>query len=125
MTADGQPGYKKAGADTVYPFKGWYALGSGTSFNIKTLCPGIDYATLTANDFIIEPVSGSAHNSDRYDNCSVAGMDCFLNKTKTYNNASGVLTAHYTVSGNYNIVNSGTRGNAAKTLTVTAYLVIS
>lgn len=55
VTADGKPGYKRGASTEIIPFKTTeiYYLGEGTTFDIKSKLPNVDYRSLTANNFIV------------------------------------------------------------------------
>lgn len=79
-----------------------YYLGEGTSFDIKTLVPSVDSTKLTANNFVVEPISiyGNGRNdvrgkgADGYWNWSLSA-----NMSKTYSN--GVLACSLTGKTDY------------------------
>ena len=74
-------------------------LGTGTSFNIQTLAPDVDYTKLTVDNFIIGTTSASQNianftNGNSY-KLSTGGFTGFT-LNKSYNNTTGILT----ISGN-------------------------
>lgn len=71
-----------------------YYIGDGTSFNIKTKFPDIDYTKLTANNFIVElNDSYDYHERQRSpDDYYWWGKKIFLGKS--YNASTGVLSAY-------------------------------
>ena len=92
-------------------------LGTGTSFDVKTLAPNVDYTQLTSDNFIIELTnSESTGNSGTGGKTSVRGYSV---KTKNYNSETGALSASIVACGYYtNWYTMCTPG------IVTAYLVI-
>ncbi len=91
-------------------------LGTGTSFDVKTLAIMADYSTLTNSNFVIEPSNGSSGNvlttgSGNYANGS-------FSLSKNYTSTNGVLTA-------YGIISVWTYGSGTKTnnVPVHAYLI--
>ena len=102
-----------------------YDLGTGSSFNVSTISD-IDYTKLSANNFIIEVVSGSTgrSGSGHVDNYSCGAMvKGYVNKS--YNASTGVLSASVSAEGGYYCNNSGSfSGSAGVSYTVKAYLVI-
>lgn len=73
-----------------------YYLGTGTSFDIKTKYPDIDYTKLTANNFItgvtainrVNATYGPSGGEYRYISAYITGF----NLSKSYNSTTGVLT---------------------------------
>lgn len=95
-------GYRttKGGADTVFPFNKASEpiyLGNGTSFNIGSLVPNVDYTKLTSDNFIVG-VSALASSSYTGSSKSYSGsiLDGFT-LTKSYNASTGILS----LSGTY------------------------
>lgn len=79
-------------------------LGTGTSFDIKTLAPDLDYVTLTDDDFYVKP-SGRVSTA----NTGVWGSGCSSSQTVgvtsltasialSYNASTGVLSSYLTAS---------------------------
>ena len=95
-SASGKYGYRD-GADTFRPFNdgsggGSQSLGTGRSFNLKTL--GIsDYASLTVDNFVCEisTTSSSMTNSNPYGNTWVSVVYSYTQVTKSYDPSTGVL----------------------------------
>lgn len=123
-TADGKPGYRKPGADTVIPFKsGIINLGTGISFNVSTYD---GYKNLTTNNFFIEYNSAIASSSG--DNGFLKDQvgstyhwpSYSISPYKSYNSATGVLTAYIDVSTSITPRICGTKTEKHK---VTAYLI--
>lgn len=107
-------------------------MGSGSSFDLKTLVPGIDYSSLTSDNFIVG-TSGISRTRGSY----VDGSYCYypvvtLNSdlTKSYNSGTGVLTlsgGDYTLYGGAaNAAWCSGAGSVGTTVVPTkfAYLVI-
>ena len=72
------------------------SLGNGTSFNIRTKLPNVDYTQLTADDFYFRvPVTENAFvwNDEPGDRKSVWAKGTFY---KSYNASNGVLTMYIT-----------------------------
>lgn len=108
-----------------------YYLGTGTSFNIKTKLPDIDYTQLNANNFIIGASSSSNTTGTRktyQTHQYISGKTTGFNLSKSYNATTGVLT----VSGNVTtstVCNDDsyiycTDMTMQSTATVFAYLII-
>lgn len=97
FTADGQPGYKKAGADTVYPFKGFTIIKKAVTIgagNAQTMSLNIsedftDYAKLEAKDIFLKHIGGSliSINSSPGNNVGLGTLLSF-----TYNKNNGTIT---------------------------------
>ena len=110
-----------------YPIMGnktkMYYLGQGTSFNIQSLLPNIDYTSLTASNFIIEPNSAEASRDQNADVGSSKGM---LTVNKSYNAETGVLSA--SAVGYFSTYYDGAMGSQSASSSVTAsvkaYLVL-
>lgn len=66
-------------------------LGTGTSFDIKTLLPDIDYTNLTSDNFIIAPASASIYFSGTTVSGSIS-QSRGTSFTKSYDATTGVLT---------------------------------
>ena len=99
-----------------------YYLGQGTSFNVATLCPNIDYTTLTADNFVVEPVS-SQSSGEAWGNVMEVGSKVI--KSKFYDVQTGVLSANYQGGGWYWYRGSETYTRSRySTSAVKAYLVI-
>ena len=75
-----------------------YSLGSGTSFDIKTLVPSVDYTKLTINNFIVATTTLSASTGDIRKGGSWVGggvsISASMNITKSYDATTGILTAY-------------------------------
>ena len=98
-----------------------YYLGTGTSFDIKTLLPDIDYESLKENNFIVCTVSGSATASCSTNSATQRNTSASFTPTKSYTN--GVLS----VAGlSNNGSDSGTKGsiNVWGGINVSVYLVV-
>ncbi len=69
-------------------------LGTGTSFNIKTSYPNIDYASLTEKNFIVGTMAAtnltgtSANSAHQYLSTYMSGFSL----SKSYNTSTGVLS---------------------------------
>ena len=94
-TADGEPGYRKPGADTVIPFNKNVTiknLGAIATYDVKTLTP--DYAKLTPSNFFV--VCGSFSGSYSQ-GCSISGglngnYGMSASIARAYNPTTGILT---------------------------------
>ena len=106
-----------------------YYLGSGTSFDLKTLLPDVDYTTLTAANFIVEAGNKALTTVSSY---STGGSGDYIQGrgtlTKSYAPSTGILTAYYNM---YSIVHIHCDNGAQYftkpinwNLSVKAYLVI-
>ena len=104
-----------------------YYLGQGTSFDVKSLLPNIDYTKLTIDNFIVEIVSmpSAAAGVVLYSaggnwGGAVAGG---FNTSKTYNTDTGILTisAKQTITRTCN--NSDLQTFATQTAVTNVYLV--
>ena len=89
FTFDGLPGYKKVGADTVYPFKGWYYLGEGYSFDLKSFT---DYSNFTIDNFIVGSSSAGASQSGGHGEFNTYAKINGFSLSKSYDNKLGILT---------------------------------
>ena len=89
ITSDGLPGYKKVGADTVYPFKGWYYLGEGYSFDLKSFT---DYSNFTIDNFIVGSSSAGASQSGGHGEFNTYAKINGFSLSKSYDNKLGILT---------------------------------
>ena len=98
-----------------------YYLGTGTSFDIKTLLPDIDYGSLKENNFIVCTISGSATASCSANSATERNTSASFTPTKSYTN--GVLSVGG-LSGTG--ANSGTKGsiNVWGGISVSVYLVV-
>lgn len=123
-TADGKPGYRKPGADTVIPFKSGIAnLGVGISFDVS-MYDG--YKNFTINNFVIEYNSAIASSSG--DNGFLKDQvgstyhwpSYSVSPYKSYNSTTGILTAYINVSTSITPKICGTKTEKHK---VTAYLI--
>lgn len=105
-----------------HAFSGAILLGSGTSYDIKTLYPTI-YSKLTADNFIVEVVSSQAHAEGDCTASSAGnikhGSTALATITKTYS-TDGVLTIGGT-SATYKATGANASGylDAEATVTVT------
>lgn len=88
---------------------GVYCLGTGTSFDIKTLLPNINYKKLTVDNFIVTSTAKSIlWNRDSEGRSSIGAGDYFSGTAsifKNYNADTGMLTVangvnHYRDTGN-------------------------
>jgi len=92
-----------------------YNLGKGTSFNIKTLLPDIDYTSLTADNFVIIATSVNASTSTwAHAHTSVSGSGS-TSPTCSYNNSSGVLTVSK-LGGSFNVYPSNSAASTSFSL---------
>lgn len=77
-----------------------YDLGTARSFDIKKLCPKVDYTKLTANNFIfidLPKISYKTGNSGKMCDNN-AGLGGTTSVSKSYNASTGVLTCSYSIS---------------------------
>lgn len=142
---DGRYGYKKAGADTVTPFRTGqetlcYYMGQGRSFSAVSACKEIhdtygidlDYTKLTNSNFVLSPVYGTNKaGSYEYPHAVEAWWEVtstFTAASPNYNSGTGVLN----VSGGTaeaNFKASGEAGSASRYTSVSlnckAYLIVS
>lgn len=102
---NGNYGYIKAGADTVTPFKSGFQiidLGEGTSFDIKTNYPKVDYTSLTVDNFITAASSivttnkkgtyvESGLSEAQYIYCDFPSSPSFI-PSINYDSETGILT---------------------------------
>lgn len=86
-------------------------LGTGTSFDVTKYA---GYKNFTADNFVIEPQNANSTNNGRghfpEGNMTITLYNQ-LTKTKTYNAASGILTAYYTVMGGTRLTYDGNLGD--------------
>ena len=76
-----------------------YYLGEGTSFDLKTIIPSVDYTKLTADNFIVEAQSKASTTIGGFTSGGPSS-DFIQGSTtlnKSYNASTGVLSAHYNV----------------------------
>lgn len=86
--------------DSFVPFKSnsIINLGTGRSFDLKNLCPDVDYTKLTVDDFIVGASNVPASSADNYTPGAPSWMwtavqlSAMTPITKSYNNTTGVLT---------------------------------
>ena len=105
-------------------------LGTGTSYNIKTLCPDVDYTSLTINNFIYG-MSGAGATSAGYGKVTGDGRSLYssstgLNVKGTYNNTTGILTISgntQTIQGRYYGSGVDNQANSTQVATCFAYLI--
>lgn len=105
-------------------------LGTGTSFDIKTLVPTVDYTTLSTSNFIVggKSISALSATGKVKERDHVSGRFDPYNITTSYDNENGILT----VSGvRYGFYACGDDGyyycrdmQAYSDVTVYAYLVL-
>lgn len=105
-----------------------YNLGTGTSFDIKTLVPDVDYTQLTEDNFIVGTTSGTG--LDTTASLSTGGTYYAktngLSITKSYNASTGILSVSVTPYTHY-FRGNGTNNpsvNWTSSVTVFAYVVI-
>ena len=114
-------------------------LGTGTSFDIKTLAPDVDYTKLTANDFNVEQ-SGSVSTSASTQVKGGSGANSLAGNsgsastsiTKSYNASTCVLTAYGSVSLSWAATfrhptegwDTTKYGSGSNIVSVNAYLVV-
>lgn len=89
------------GADTVIKklVNGIIDLGTGTAFNISNRTS--NYKNLTINDFIIEVNSFSVGSSSYYKGTGNCWPGGYFTLVKSYNAATGILTAYGHLKGGY------------------------
>lgn len=75
-----------------------YDLGTAKSFDIKKLCPKVDYTKLTTNNFIfIDLPTISYKSGNKGSMCdNNSGLGGKGSVSKSYNASTGVLTCSYT-----------------------------
>lgn len=105
---------------------GVYNLGTGTSFDVSTKVPSVDYTQLTEANFIVHAVSnsmsGSYNSSDHSFSKSVGGSTKIVT---SYDAATGVLTLHNTnLNVSDSVPTSGAWLNITSTITCQVYLII-
>ncbi|MBQ8984667.1 hypothetical protein IJ098_02315 [Candidatus Saccharibacteria bacterium] len=69
-------------------------LGTGTSFDIKALAPGVDYSQLTVDNFISETNSGSTPDRSTEVKCGSSCAYGVFSLIKTYNATTGILSSY-------------------------------
>lgn len=88
-------------ADAIREGNLLYYLGTGTSFDLKSLLPDIDYTQLSDSNFIVVSDGGSVdahYNSDMYDwNCAGCRSNGNFYINKSYSATTGVLSASVTI----------------------------
>ena len=69
-------------------------LGRGTSFDLKTKVPDIDYTSLTSDNFIavVKSLSSLSGQDSTRDHNYLSGRIVPFNLTVSYNNSTGVVT---------------------------------
>ena len=80
-----------------------YCLGTGTSIDLTTLLPDIDYTTLTVDNFIIGDPESIRLSASTADGCDPAGsVSGTKNFVKSYNSSTGIFTyiVSYSVQSN-------------------------
>lgn len=110
VDAQGRYGYKKAGADSVTPFRTGqetfcYYLGTGRSFDIQAACANIknvygidlDYKTLTAANFAVSNTAYGGTFTEYWEPTNTYGVtqDVYINYAApvvTYNAVTGTAT---------------------------------
>ena len=111
------------GADTVIKklVNGIIDLGTGTAFNISNRTS--NYKNLTINDFIIEVNSFSVGSSSYYKGTGNCWPGGYFTLVKSYNAATGILTAYGHLKGGYSTSTAGVEGWVEKTSSCHAYLI--
>lgn len=112
-----------------------YNLGTGTSFNIQTLLPGIDYTKLTVANFV-RCLGATAINSTGAwadvgygSSASAADVDIrsqLVSSAMSYNASTGVLTVPSLTayaSCRPNVNGAATDNKSGSTATYTVYLI--
>lgn len=103
-----------------------YCLGKGTSFDIKTLLPSIDWTKLVLDNFFIS-IDSEPQYQVYYSNPDTVGSGYSwiyntITMTKQYNN--GIFTAYGNLSCKYNYYATAHQNQTVNhTLAVNAYLV--
>ena len=124
LVYDSATGYLKGyktGADTWRPFKSYYDLGVGTSFDLSSYP---DYQKFTINNFICQP-SDISNKSDRIGDLSgVEYANCSGKMNITYTSSSGNLSAYYTVSGGFTYDHRNSGYEISANASVHAYLIV-
>ena len=92
-------------------------LGTGTNFSVAHIN---NFASLTVNDFIVEPINGSVTEEGHSNDCKRGGSGSYT-LTKSYNASTGILTAYGTLSCGIHCSDGNNFGNS-KTVAVKAYL---
>ena len=122
-TETGKPEWKERGADTFTPFSSgtFYYLGTGNSFDVKTLVPDIDYTSLTVDNFILNLNSCYGFGQCNVSKETAKSASKTVTPTKTY--TDGVLKVA-SLSGTN--TNSGSWGQiyAEVSAKVSVYLII-
>ena len=99
-------------------------MGTGTSFDVKTLAPGVDYTKLTADNFyasqIVGKSAGGSGNTGGTD-CSYLYLSTSVSQTKSYNQSTGVMTFYISSSSTANNVCSSRSSTASSD--IHAYLI--
>ena len=78
-------------------------LGTGTSFDVKTLAPSVDYTSLTTDNFIVEvsDVSSRANGTGSHSGSAGNYTTGSFVLTKSYDSVNGILSAYGTVGSYY------------------------
>ena len=99
---------------------GVYYIGSGTSFNIKSLFPN-DYSRLTNNNFIVVPNNGSAFSDGSWGD--LRNVTTIINYSGSYNASTGVFNC----SGNiqHNIMYSSNSTSNYGSLPLSVYVSLT
>lgn len=121
QSTNGKWGYKVAGADPVIPFKSYYDLGVGTSFNVTTYQ---GYQNFTVDNFICQPSNISNRSARIGDLSGVEYGTCSGVMNKTYTSSSGILSAYYTVSGGFTYDHQNNSYTTSVNASVHAYLIV-
>lgn len=74
-----------------------YDLGTGTSFDLKTLVPDVDYTSLTADNFFYKDLTGAKSTWGGLKNGT--NPKAYLNCGKSYNSSTGVLSVTLNANG--------------------------
>ena len=72
-----------------------YYLGTGSSFDLKSLLPNIDYSSLTIDNFIVSTISISSGSYISYAWSCSNSPQTYLDGSsliKSYNNTTGILS---------------------------------
>lgn len=145
---DGRYGYKKAGADTVTPFRTGqetfcYKLGQGRNFDVKAACKvihdtygiDVDYTKLTTANFILSNETYSNTFFEDWSPTNTYPVDQYVslgyNKpTASYNSGTGTLTVSngsvsLSTSRRVGGMSAGGHSWGTTNITVNAYLIVS
>ena len=99
---------------------GIYCLGSGSSFNLKSLFPN-DYAKLTTNNFIVVPNNGSSFIDVQMGD--LRRVDSTINYSASYNAATGIFSC----SGNiqHMVMTSSNQNYTSSSIGLTVYVSLN